>query len=162
MILDLNNSADLQIFHDGCQPLGETIGITSGCFDLLHYAHLFYFQRCRRLCDTFIVGVDSDRRVKEIKGSNRPIVPEYQRIAMVDALKVVHATFIMDDLDDFEKAVHELSPDVIFRNQEWIGKEDKIVGGREAKVIIVPDLIQIDSTTKIIEEIKRRHQKKAK
>ena len=157
MILDLRNHDDVEIFVIGLDRRdGEVTGITSGCYDLLHHYHLLYFQRCRRLCDTLIVGVDCDDLVRQVKGKNRPIVPEHSRLAMVDALKPIQATFLMGSVDDFARAVQNFSADIIFRNQEWMGREKEVAGANLAKVVIIPDIPQVDSTSKIIEEIHKR------
>ncbi len=59
------------------------IGYTSGVFDLFHYGHDNYLTECKRLCDYLIVGVDSDSRVKKIKGDQRPIETELIRLGSV-------------------------------------------------------------------------------
>ena len=158
MILDLYNRTDMDFFVQATE--NKVIGLTSGCYDLLHYMHLFYFQRCRRLCDVLIVGVDSDDLVRRAKGPGRPIVAEDRRIFMVDALKPIHATFIMGTVDDFRRAVAELRVDKIFKNQDF-DKVD-IKGSDLAEVVIVPDVDLIDSTSAMIKCVvqKQGEQKK--
>ncbi len=125
------------------------VGITSGCFDLLHYLHLVYFRRCRRKCDVLIVGVDSDDMVKQFKGDTRPLIPEHQRLAMVSAVNVVDASFIMGRVEDLDTAIDKFGIDYIFKNQDYQGED--CVGADKAELITVPDVNIPDSTSKIIE-----------
>lgn len=156
---------DLNVFlqsRRGGQETGDAkstafkIGITSGTWDLLHYLHLVFLIKCRRKCDFLIVGVDSDFLVADTKGPSRPIVPEHQRVAMVDALKCVGAVYVMDSTADFLRAVVELPIDVIFKNEQF--EEDDIIGRDQVdSVVIIPDVRTPDSTSAIVEEcIERR------
>jgi len=154
MILDPKNPNDALIFSRGTDS--RKVGLTSGCFDLLHHYHLLYLERCRRLCDILVVGVDSDMRVKKMKGDERPIAPEHVRLAMVHGLRAVDAAFVMNDLDDFLTMAIGLNPKVIFRNQEWAERVKEVVGRSIAPVVIVPDVVTIDSTTGIISHILRQ------
>lgn len=76
---------------------GKRVGITSGCFDLLHFYHLHYLERCRAECDILVVGVDSDQLVM-LNKRKQPNIPEHHRGAVVAALKCVDAVFVMRNL----------------------------------------------------------------
>ena len=152
MILDLNNPNDTNIFRKGTE--GKIVGITSGCFDLTHYLHLVYFLRCRRLCDYLVVGVDSDDLTRKTKGPDRPYVSEDRHAAMVDAMKPVHAAFIMGSVADLRRGVERLGARKIFKNEDFAIED--IVGGDLAEIVSVPDIVTVDSTTAMIEEILRR------
>lgn len=104
-----------------------------------------------------IVGIDADRLVKETKGEDRPLVPENQRVEMVNALASVDAVYVQDSTDAWLRAVVELDVDVIFKNDQF--DPDEIIGREHAKVIIVPDVKIPDSTTAIVEECIRRRDK---
>lgn len=83
-----------------CESLrkqGRTIGFTSGAFDLLHAGHADYLEKAKALCDVLVVGVNSDRSVREYKGQDRPIVPEQQRLKLVAALESVDFVFLYDE-----------------------------------------------------------------
>lgn len=135
---------------------GQKVGLTSGCFDLLHYYHLHYLTRCHALCDVLIVGVDSDDMVKKNKGSY-PAVPEYHRVAMVAALRCVDVVFSLRNLDDLKKAGEKA--DFLFKNEPTI-YGNAIVGAETAKLVIVEDVEEVQSTTalktKIIENSKKK------
>lgn len=109
------------------------------------------------MCDILIVGVDSDDQVKRDKGPERPVIPEHQRVNMVSALKCVDVAFVMGNLQDFEQAVVAFCPRYIFKNQNF--RPQDVIGGDRAQVVTVPDVCQADSTSGIIEEIKRAKNK---
>ena len=155
MLIDIRNLSDLSLLRKAIT--GSVVGLTSGCFDLFHHLHLIYLTRCSRLCDILLVGVDSDDMVRAAKGSERPIVPEHQRVALIAGLNCVHAAFIMGELLDFKRAIDNLGVSVILKNQDF--KAEEVLGKESAKVIIIPDMSQHDSTTGIIEEIKSRRRK---
>ena len=126
----------------------KVIGITSGCFDLLHYYHLRYLERCKSLCDILIVGVDSDLLVYQNK-HKYPTIPEHHRLAMIDALKCVDITFKMDSLNDLLNMYKHVNK--VFKNSNTIyGKQ---VNYGDAELVIVPDIEEVNSTTQIINKI---------
>jgi D-beta-D-heptose 7-phosphate kinase/D-beta-D-heptose 1-phosphate adenosyltransferase len=134
---------------------GGVIGMTSGTFDLLHDFHLRYLKQCRRQCDTLIVGIDSDRLVRERKGPGRPILSEWQREAVMNAIKYVEAVYVLDTLVDYTVVAEVLGVHRVFVNQAFAGREDEVaVGSSGAKVIIIPDITEHDSTSRIIARIK--------
>ena len=72
---------------------------TNGCFDVLHVGHLRYLQAARELGDLLVVGINSDASVREIKGVNRPLLPEEERAEMVAGLECVDYVTIFPELD---------------------------------------------------------------
>lgn len=157
MIFDINDPPEVSAMREivlRARLAKQKVGITSGCFDLFHDLHRIYLERCRRKCDFLIVGVDSDDLVRSTKGEERPLIPEHQRVAIVDALKYVDAVFVMDTPADFGRAVDEIGADVIFKNDAFIGKS--VHGDSDAKVLIIPDIKQPDSTSAIVEAIIQR------
>ena len=130
------------------------IGLTSGCFDIMHYYHLKYLEKCKRLCDILLVGIDSDSFVRKIKGPERPVFNEFHRSSLVDALECVDGTFIMDSIEHFEYIAVAFEPRYIFKNQAF---KDKPVAGTEfcKEVIIIDDVDEITSTTDFIKKIRK-------
>jgi len=136
---------------------GLTIVFTNGVFDLLHPGHVRYLQRARSFGDTLIVGINSDRSVRTIKGEGRPITPEAERAEIVGALACVDAVVVFDE-DTPHAIITALSPDVLVKGADW--PENAIVGrdvveARGGKVIRVP-IEPGHSSTAIIERIKGR------
>lgn len=130
---------------------GKVIGITSGCFDLLHFYHLRYLERCKAQCDFLLVGVDSDMLVYQNK-SKVPMIPEHHRMAMVDALKCVDATFRMDAISDIDEYAIASSASIMFKNLPTIyGKE--VCPPKGVYLILIPDIEEVSSTSALIEKI---------
>ncbi|RLB60040.1 MAG: D-glycero-beta-D-manno-heptose 1-phosphate adenylyltransferase, partial [Deltaproteobacteria bacterium] len=65
---------------------GKKIVFTNGCFDILHQGHARYLSEAKKLGDYLIVGVNSDRSIKNIKGNNRPFMTEEARAELLAAL----------------------------------------------------------------------------
>ena len=162
MLFDLNDSSAIEVIQTylACaRENGRSVGLTSGSFDLIHFHHVLYVTRCRRSCDILIVGVDSDELVRERKGEGRPLIYDSRRVVMIDALKPVTFAFILNSIKNFGLATSIIRPDVIFKSNEFEGREHEIVGREHAKSIkIVRDVVDHSSTTEILEEaVKLRH-----
>ncbi len=119
---------------------GKTIVFTNGVFDLLHPGHVRYLQRARALGNALIVGVNSDRSVRTIKGPSRPVVPEDERAEVLAALACVDAVVVFDG-DTPHDLIATLQPDVLVKGADWA--DDAIVGrdiveARGGKVIRMP------------------------
>jgi len=135
---------------------GKTVVFTNGVFDLLHPGHVRYLQRARAMGDLLIVGVNSDRSVRAIKGPSRPITSQDERAELIAALACVDAAVVFDE-DDPRQLIAALLPDVLVKGADWA--EDAIVGrdiveARGGRVVRVP----IESgyaTTAIIDRIRR-------
>jgi rfaE bifunctional protein nucleotidyltransferase chain/domain len=134
---------------------GKTIVFTNGVFDLLHPGHVRYLRQARSLGDALIVGINSDRSVRAVKGAGRPITPEAERAEIVAALECVDAAVIFDE-DTPHAIIGALQPDVLVKGADWA--EDAIVGrdiveARGGRVVRVP-VEQGYSTTAIVEKIR--------
>lgn len=105
--------------------------------------------------DLLVVALNSDRSVKRIKGSNRPILPETERAELLAALEAVDYVTLFNEPDP-SKVIEELKPDVLVKGGDWT--KGQVIGGElveqnGGKVAVVPYL-QGHSTTKIIEAIR--------
>ena len=158
MLIDIRSQRDKDLFSFTKAIKNPVVGLTSGCFDLFHSLHLAYLQRCRRMCDMLVVGVDGDDAVRRTKGPGRPIVPEHQRVMLVNALECVDVTFIMGSLADWEIACNVFFPTVLFKNTDF--KIEDVVNPLKMEVVIMPDVVVSDSTTAIIQEILKQHERK--
>ncbi|MBC7357266.1 MAG: D-glycero-beta-D-manno-heptose 1-phosphate adenylyltransferase [Desulfacinum sp.] len=135
---------------------GRCIVFTNGCFDLLHVGHLRYLEAARDLGDFLVVGVNSDRSVRTIKGPKRPILPESARSELVAGLHCVDCVVVFDTPDPLP-VIQRLTPHVLVKGADW--PEDKIVGahwvrshgGRVERIAVVEGY----STTSIIERIEK-------
>jgi len=73
---------------------GRRVVFTNGCFDLLHPGHIQSLEQARALGDALIVGINGDASVRELKGPDRPILPELERAEILAALECVDAVVI--------------------------------------------------------------------
>ncbi|MBI4484547.1 MAG: D-glycero-beta-D-manno-heptose 1-phosphate adenylyltransferase [Acidobacteria bacterium] len=134
---------------------GKTIVFTNGVFDLLHPGHVRYLQQARALGDVLIVGVNSDRSVRSIKGPGRPLTPEAERAEVLAALACVEAAVIFDQ-DTPHEIIAAIQPDILVKGADWA--ENAIVGrdvveargGRVVRVPVEPGY----STTAIVQKIR--------
>ena len=100
---------------------------TNGCFDILHVGHIKMLQYARSLGDNLIVGIDSDRRVKELKGDSRPINNQDDRRELLLALSCVDDVLIFDSKEEMcnilvEQDIQELVVGEEYKNKEVTGQ----------------------------------------
>jgi len=134
---------------------GRSLVFTNGCFDLLHLGHVRYLAEARALGDALVVGLNSDRSVRVLKGEGRPILNEQERAAVVAALQSVDYVTIFDE-ETPRGLIAELLPDVLVKGGDWA--LDEIIGRQEVeaaggRVLSLP-YVEGSSTTDIIERIK--------
>jgi len=104
---------------------GLRVVFTNGCFDILHRGHTDYLARAKALGDVLVVGVNTDRSVRGLKGDARPIVPEDDRAAVLAALAAVDLVCLFDEPTPYE-LVTAVEPDVLVKGAGY--SEDTIVG----------------------------------
>jgi len=139
------------------KQMGRRTVFTNGCFDILHAGHVDYLEKARKLGDFLIVGLNSDRSVRAIKGPERPVNRESDRARVLAALGCVDAVVLFDEETPLN-LIRELLPDVLVKGADWA--EEDIVGGREVRgaggqVVTVP-LVENRSTTRLIKKLQGR------
>jgi len=134
------------------------IGVTNGCFDILHAGHIHYLTHARSKCSHLIVLLNSDTSVKRLKGPGRPINPDIQRATVVAALEMVSMVFIFNE-SRITKWITEFKPDVWFKGGDYTLEtldKKEVQAARRAKCeIALLQNVQGLSTTKIYERIKK-------
>jgi D-beta-D-heptose 7-phosphate kinase / D-beta-D-heptose 1-phosphate adenosyltransferase len=98
--------------------LGRRVVFTNGCFDLLHAGHVAYLAAARALGDLLVVGVNSDRSVRRLKGPGRPLNPLADRMAVLAALRSVDHV-VAFDADTPLELVRALRPDVYAKGGDY-------------------------------------------
>ena len=93
------------------------IGYTQGVFDMFHIGHLNLLNNAKEQCDYLIVGVNTDRLVKEYKNKDT-IVSEYNRARIVESIKSVDKVILTDTLNK-EEMLEKIKFDVIFIGNDW-------------------------------------------
>jgi len=125
------------------------ISFVNGCFDVLHPGHIEMLKYARSSGDYLIVAIDSDRKVAEMKGPERPIFPQQDRALMLKAIRYVDVVHIFDTKEDLEQLLESIQPDIMVIGSDWKGKE--VVGSQYAKSVRFFDRIGGYSTTKTIQ-----------
>lgn len=160
MILNVQEIPDTIGYSFGPHKKGQegpVVGVTSGCYDLFHFYHLHYLERCKAECDFLIVGVDSDALLTYYK-QKKPVIPEYHRAAVVAGLKCVDAVFIMRNLKDLEKAINYSWAQKLFKNKKELYGQPIITTDVNPELVIIPDVEELTSTSAIVAEIQKRAQ----
>jgi len=125
------------------------ISFVNGCFDVLHPGHIELLKYARSLGDYLIVAIDSDRKVAEMKGPERPIFSQYDRSVMLKAIRHVDVVHVFDTKEELEDLLESISPDIMVVGSDWKGKE--VVGSQYAKSVRFFDRLGDYSTTQTIE-----------
>ncbi|MDD5465300.1 MAG: D-glycero-beta-D-manno-heptose 1-phosphate adenylyltransferase [Candidatus Omnitrophica bacterium] len=132
----------------------KRIVFTNGCFDILHFGHVKYLQDAKAKGDYLIVAVNSDSSIKKIKGKNRPLIGQLDRLKTIAALASVDFVVLFNE-DNPLKLIRAIKPDVLIKGADW-SKERMVgadfvesYGGKAATV----NLVKGRSTSKLIEKI---------
>ncbi len=133
---------------------GESIVFTNGCFDLLHPGHIHLLEEAKNLGDRLIVGLNSDASVKRLKGAQRPILAENDRLLILKALSCVDFVILFDE-DTPIRLIEALRPGVLVKGSDYlhgqvVGRE--VVESNGGKVVLVT-LMEGYSTTRIIDKL---------
>ena len=143
--------ATLARFLKSERSRGRKIVFTNGCFDLLHAGHASALQFARSRGDVLVVGLNSDRSVRGLKGKGRPIVPQGERARLLAALEAVDYVVVFDQATP-ARLVRQLKPDVLVKGEDYQGKE--VVGRGDAGRVELAPLVQGISTSDIIRRIR--------
>ena len=135
---------------------GQKMVFTNGCFDLIHAGHVSYLEKARNLGDFLVVGLNSDKSVKAIKGDERPVLPQESRARVLASLSSVDYVVIFDEFTP-ESLICSIHPDFLVKGSDW--NEDEIAGAdivkkNGGKVVRIP-LLQGFSSSSIIKEIRK-------
>jgi len=126
--------------------------VVNGTFDILHSGHLALLNHARSLGDHLLVAIDSDRRVKELKGPTRPVNNEYERQEMLRNLRAVDEVKIFDTDQDLIDIIS--SADILVKGSDY--QDQSVIGKTHAKQLIFFDRLNEYSTTKKIQDIINR------
>jgi len=107
---------------DELRQKGKRIVFTNGCFDLLHIGHLRYLQEAKALGDCLVVGVNTDESVREIKGPDRPLVPQFERAEVLAGLECVDYVTLFSETTPIA-LIGELRPDIHVKGGDYSADE---------------------------------------
>jgi D-beta-D-heptose 7-phosphate kinase/D-beta-D-heptose 1-phosphate adenosyltransferase len=156
MVSKLKSASSLTRILAGKRSKGQRVVFTNGCFDILHPGHVSYLEKASRMGDILVIGLNSDRSVREIKGNGRPVNSGRDRAYVLSALSFIDHIVIFDDATP-ERLIKKLKPDVLVKGGDW--KIRDIVGAdfvksRGGAVKRIP-FMKGYSTTSLIKKISR-------
>ena len=125
---------------------------TNGCFDILHRGHIELLKFCKSLGDVVIVGLNSDKSVKSLKGVKRPLVNQEDRKLILESIKYVDKVLIFNEATPYN-IIKSVKPDFIVKGGDY--KPEEVVGNDLCKVVIF-DYVDGYSTSKILQYISDR------
>jgi D-beta-D-heptose 7-phosphate kinase/D-beta-D-heptose 1-phosphate adenosyltransferase len=128
--------------------------IVNGTFDILHPGHVAMLNTARGLGDYLVVCIDTDRRVRELKGQSRPINDQIDRKVMLQNLKAVDIVEFFDSEEELIALIKLYKPSVMVKGSDYRGQ--RIVGEEHVPKVFFYDRVSDYSTTKTIQDITNR------
>ncbi len=114
----ITSNQDMQQIIKTIHARGETLVMTNGCFDLLHPGHIQYLQEAKNLGDYLLVAVNSDKSVRRLKGTQRPINNLQTRMQMLSALQSVD--WVTDFSEDTpQRLIQQILPDILVKGGDY-------------------------------------------
>lgn len=129
----------------------KKVVFTNGCFDIIHLGHIKYLQKAKSFGDILIVGLNSDNSIKNLKGQNRPINCEFDRLRLLAALEFVDFVVLFDEQTPIN-LIKAIKPDILVKGADYDGKN--VVGSDIIKDVRLVEFEDGKSTTNIIDKIK--------
>jgi D-beta-D-heptose 7-phosphate kinase/D-beta-D-heptose 1-phosphate adenosyltransferase len=126
----------------------------NGTFDVVHLGHIQLLKKAAELGDFLIVGIDGDKRVKELKGEQRPINNLVSRITLVESIKYVDRVVSFNSDEQLETLIKTMRPAIMVIGEEYRGK--KIIGSEYVGEIVYFPKMDGFSSTNIINKLYER------
>ena len=130
---------------------------TNGCFDIIHKGHIEYLVKAANLGDILIVGLNSDKSIKKIKGENRPVQDEKSRALVLASFQFINHVILFDEETPYE-LIKLIEPDVLVKGTDY--KKEEIIGydivTKKGGKVVTIDFIEGYSTSAIIDKISKQ------
>ena len=121
----------------------------NGCFDILHRGHIELFRYAKSLGDYLIIGIDSDTRVKHLKGSSRPINNQDDRKFFLESIKFIDKVVVFNNEDELCNCIKSNHINTMVVGSDY--REKRVIGSEFSKELTFFDRIGDYSTTNILE-----------
>jgi len=132
---------------------GKKIVFTNGCFDILHPGHIKLLREAKEKGNCLIVGLNSDKSIKKIKGEKRPILKENARAKILSAIEYVDFIVFFDEKTPY-RLIKYLRPNFLVKGADW--KREDIIGKEFVERVYRVTLLKNFSTTGIINHILKK------
>jgi cytidyltransferase-like protein len=160
----IRDLAELSPIVNKLKKNGKTIGLITGCFDLVHINHIALFKNTKERVDILIVGLENDKTIKRSKGTHRPINKQENRLLFLSAITYVDYVFLIDAVYNYTNSalarkhhktiVQTLSPNFLITNKRndksWESKS-LLLRGTDIKLLNIEDKRE-EVTTSVIEQ----------
>ena len=135
----------------------KKIVFTNGCFDILHVGHIRYLLEAKSLGDILVIGINSDKSVKELKGPSRPINPLSDRALILSELRYVDYVVSFEEQTPLE-LIKIIMPDILVKGGDYtvenvVGSSEVIHSGGQVKLLQFHNGY---SSTNYIDKIKKQ------
>ena len=121
----------------------------NGSFDVLHRGHLGLLKYAKALGTYLYVAIDSDDRIRKMKGEDRPFNNQSTRFELMQCLKPVNEVAVFNSDCELVDLIKNYQPDIMVVGSDW--KNKKVIGSEHSKSVIFYERFCDDSTTKTIE-----------
>lgn len=146
----VSDYAQLGEMIEALKRLGTKIVLTSGSFDLVHEGHALYLEEAKGLGGLLVVGVDSDEKIRQRKGKDRPIVPERERLRMLTHLRPVDIVTLKGPRDEKWALIKTVRPDILVATIDtYTERELKELEEFCGEVRVLPRMAQTTTTARI-------------
>jgi len=120
----------------------------NGCFDVLHMGHIKLFRRARQMGMRVIVGIDTDERIRQAKGENRPVNDLHNRIDFLRSIKYIDMIHSFGTDEELSNIIKDYLPRYMLIGDDY--KDKEIIGSEWVKEIIYVSRYQGLSSSSII------------
>ena len=141
---------EIEVLSTKLKDKGKKIVFTNGCFDILHAGHVRYLETAKSFGDILMVGVNSDKSVRTLKGETRPINSEQDRALLIASLETVDYVIIFNEDTPYE-LIKAIKPHTLVKGGDYAGQ--KVVGQDLVSELKLVNFIEGKSTTRTIEKI---------
>jgi len=135
---------------------GELIVFTNGCFDILHVGHIRYLKKAAALGDKLVLAVNSDSSVRELKGEQRPFVPEEERMEILAALDMIDYLTLFSEID-CRNVLEKVQPQIYVKGGDYRIEdlpEAQTVYAYGGKIVLITE-VKGRSTSSLIDKIRK-------
>jgi D-glycero-beta-D-manno-heptose 1-phosphate adenylyltransferase len=144
------DAAELTKVVEALRTIGARVVLTQGTFDFIHIGHFLYLEKARSYGDVLVVGIDSDEKVRERKGPDRPIVNEDERVQMLTHVRHVDFVTIKQKSAPKWQLIKQLHPDVLVATSETYTPEQlKELQQYCGKVVVLDPQATTSTTAKL-------------
>jgi D-beta-D-heptose 7-phosphate kinase/D-beta-D-heptose 1-phosphate adenosyltransferase len=126
----------------------------NGSFDMLHTGHLDLLYYAKNLGKHLHVAIDSDERITQLKGYDRPVNPVHIRKAIMECLKPVDTVSVFRTDEELINTIRIYSPDIMVKGSDW--QDQKIIGEEHCKKVVFYQRTNDESTTKILNKFMQK------